>query len=245
MAPLPQTIDEVLAELDTIIETSVQNGDYLAVFGYVYRRTTAQIKAEILKGSFEDNARMEQFDVVFANRYLQAYRQFSAKEPASACWQVAFESRKEPLTILQHLFLGMNAHISFDLAVAAADFAPDDQLESLKADSMKVNQILANLVEEMQGHINKISEALFLLDWVGGKKDEEIANFGVCGARQVAWTIAQQLAVLSGEERSAKIRRVDEDIAGLNRMIPAAWYEWFFELFDFLKRKKLEKLFIL
>ena len=219
MNPLPQTIDAVLAELDTIITASIQQGDYLAIFAYVYRRTTAQIKTAILAGDFEDNARMEQFDVLFANRYLEAYREFVAGEPTSACWQVAFESKDDPLTILQHLFMGMNAHISFDLAVAAADFSPGDQLPLLKNDFMKVNQILADLVEEMQAHVNKISGALFLLDWVGGKKDEEIASFGIRGARQVAWSIAQQLAVLKGEERKAKIKRVDQDIAGLNRII--------------------------
>jgi len=89
----------------------------------------------------------------------------------------------------------------------------------VKNDFMKINQILTDLVEEMQGHISKISGALFLLDWVGKKKDEEIASFGIRGARQVAWTIAQQLVILTGEERIAKIKRVDQDIAGLNRVI--------------------------
>ena len=219
MNPLPQTIDAVIVELDTIIAASIQQGDYLAVFAYVYRRTTAEIKRAIFAGDFEDNARMEKFDVVFANRYIKAYREFASGQATSACWQVAFESKEDPLTILQHLFMGMNAHISFDLGVAAADFAPGDQLALIKNDFMKVNQILADLVEEMQGYISKISGALFLLDWVGGKKDEKIAGFGIRGARQVAWMMARQLAVLKDEERTAKIKQFDQDVAVVNQII--------------------------
>lgn len=221
MPPLPQTIGEVLNELDQIIETSIEQKDKLAIFAYVYRRTTAQIKTEIENQSFEDNARMEKFDVIFANRYITAYRQMTSGARPTESWNTAFEVRNEPLTILQHLMMGMNAHISFDLGIAAAEVAPGNQIQALKADFMKVNDILAKLVDEMQLRISKVSSALFLLDWVGGTKDEKFASFSIRGARQVAWTIACQLAAMDGSEQLEKINRVDRDIAKINERISA------------------------
>jgi hypothetical protein len=216
MKPLPQTIEEVLIELDTIIEESISRKDYLAIFTYVYRRTTAQIKTEIEKGSFEDTPRMEQFDVVFANRYLLAHRQFMAGRQSAASWLVPFKARFESLTNLQHLIMGMNAHIIFDLGIAAADIAPGDQINDLENDFMKVNDILAELVDEVQLRLAKASPAMFLLDLAGGRKDEKIINFSIRGSRQMAWSIAKQVAVLEGREHAAKIKRVDEEVARLN-----------------------------
>ena len=140
MDHLPQSIDQVLIELDKIIETSIDQGDYLAIFGYVYRRTTAQIKAEILAKSFEDNERMEKLDVIFANRYLDAYHRFMNQQTLSKSWLVSFEARYEKLTILQHLLLGMSAHINFDLGIAAAQTAHNQNIKALKNDFMKVNE---------------------------------------------------------------------------------------------------------
>ncbi len=95
MTSRPQNIVAVLAELDKIIETSIKNEDYLAIFAYVYRVTTARIRDEILAKNFEDNERMEKFDVIFANRYLDAYHQFYKENAASASWLVSFQARKK------------------------------------------------------------------------------------------------------------------------------------------------------
>ena len=52
-------------------------------------------------------------------------RRRSAGRPVPRCWQVAFErGRTGDHVILQHLLLGINAHVNLDLAVAAAEIAP-------------------------------------------------------------------------------------------------------------------------
>lgn len=216
MASLPQTIDQVLSELDGIIEASMDEKNYLAIFAYVYRRTTSQIKTEIEKGSFEDKARMERFDVVFANRYLLAYRQFMEGQNPAASWLIPFKARFETLTHLQHLLMGMNAHITFDLGIAAADIAPGEQIHDLKNDFMRVNTILAQLIDEMQLRIASASPAMFLLDRAGGRDDEKIISFSIRGTRHVAWSIAKQVAGLEAREREAKISQVDTEVARLN-----------------------------
>ena len=219
MTELPKSIDGVLIELDKIIDTSIKSGDYLAVFAYVYRRTTAQIKAEILAGNFEDNERMEKLDVTFANRYLEAYQQFENKFSPSASWLVSFNAKSNKLTIMQHLILGMSAHINFDLGIATAEVAQGQDIMQFKSDFMKVNDILAQLTNEMQFRVARVSNLMFLLDWIGGKSDERIANFSIKKARQFAWKVATTLALLDDASKKIAIQKFDNEIAKLNKAI--------------------------
>jgi len=196
--PLPKTINEVLQRLDSIIEETIQENNYLGIFAYVYRRTTAAIQKAILEKQFENNERMEQFDVIFANRYIEAYEHFKLHQPISKSWQVAFDSKNERLTSIQHLIMGMNAHISFDLGLATEAISPKNEIEDLKNDFMIVNQILGEIINEMQERISKVSRFMFLLDWVGAKTDEKIIDFGIVNARQFAWQFALGLSAVDG-----------------------------------------------
>ncbi len=241
----PNNIYEVLIELDKIIAKSIEDGDYLSIFAYVYRRTTAQIKQEILAEKFEDNERMERLDVVFANRYLDAYQRFKNGKNPTASWQVPFDARFKKLTILQHLVMGMSAHINFDLGIAAAEIAQGQDIKDLKNDFMKVNEILANLTNEMQSRVSRVSNLLFLLDWIGGKSDEKIANFSIKKARQFAWNVATTLSVLDEEDKLKAIEAFDDQIAKLNHRIqnpPGKILNFILKIIGFFEEKNIEKI---
>ena len=218
-APLPSTIDEVLIRLDQIIDETIQANNYLGIFAYVYRRTTAQIKQAISENRFEDNERMEKFDVIFANRYLEAYDKFKLQQDIPKSWSTAFLAKDQQLTIIQHLVMGMNAHISFDLGLAAEAISPKNKIDELKNDFMIVNQILQEIINEMQGRINKVSRLMFLLDWVGAKKDEKIIDFGIVNARQFAWQFALGLSAVDGIAKDALIEQTDLTVSRFNQII--------------------------
>ena len=50
---------------------------------------------------------------------------------------------------MQHLLMGMNAHINLDLGIAASEVAGGNSIHDLKSDFMKVNDILAGLLSEI------------------------------------------------------------------------------------------------
>jgi hypothetical protein len=203
------TIDEVLVKLDAIIAESVKNNDRLGFFAYIYRRTTAQIRQAILDRKFEDNERMEKFDVMFANKYLDAHYNFMYGRTVSQSWTAAFRARKERLTILQHIIMGMNAHINYDLGLTAAEFGPPEKIGDLKNDFMLVNQVLAGLIDEMQLKVSRVSRLMFLLDWIGKRSDEVVMNFSMAKAREQAWNFAMTLAGLPDQEKKSKMEEVD------------------------------------
>ena len=197
-----KTIDEVIEQLDAIIEDTRREGSRLGFFAALYRRVTVEVRKGIAAGRFENGPRMERFDVTFANRYLGALDCFYQGQQPSRCWMVVFQAAtSRRLLVLQHLLLGMTAHINLDLGIAAARTCPGEELPALKRDFDEINNILSELVDEMQDRIGTVSPWLGFLDRVGGRTDETIVDFSMGKARDAAWRFAERLAPLAREQR--------------------------------------------
>ena len=122
-----KTIDEVIARLDNIIDAECANNSCMAYFPILYQKVTIRIKEGILNNEFENNERMEKLDVLFANRYIEAYERLSANKPFTQSWKKAFDAAKKGnLLIMQHLLLGINAHINLDLGIAVVETVGDN-----------------------------------------------------------------------------------------------------------------------
>ncbi|MDH4065314.1 MAG: DUF5995 family protein, partial [Acidobacteriota bacterium] len=159
--PVPTTIDMVIARLDAIIDDAVREASRLGYFAALYNRVTKSVRDGILARRFDDNPRMERLDVVFANRYLDAYDRHRRGDAPTASWQVAFDAAASPgLSVLRHLVLGMNAHINLDLGIACATIAPGGQIDSLHADFNRINDVLGSLLPTVGAQLGEISPRL-------------------------------------------------------------------------------------
>lgn len=121
--------------------------------------------------------------------------------------------------VLQHLLIGINAHINLDLGIAAAQTALGDKIENLKGDFDKINQVLASLVKKVEQALTEVWPMLKLLDWIAGKNDEAIINFSIDIARNEAWNVAQKLASLDETRIVQEIASIDNGVALLGRSI--------------------------
>ncbi len=215
-----ENIDQVIDQLDDIIDWSINSSSRLGYFAALYRKVTLKVKEGIGDGFFEDGARMENLDVIFANRYLEAFDQNQKNIKNTRSWQLAFEASNQwwPI-VLQHLLLGMNAHINLDLGIAAARTSPGQAVHDLEADFNKINQILASLVEGVQRELTEVWPVLGILDRIGGKTDEAIINFSMERARDHAWRVAEKLAPLSQTEQDSRMDVLDKEIALVGRLI--------------------------
>jgi len=215
-----RNIDEVIARLIDIIDISRQDSSRLGYFAALYHKVTIGVKQDILNGRFENGERMERLDVNFANRYLEAYDLHRKGETPTASWQVSFEAsgRWRPL-VLQHLLLGINAHINLDLGIAAVETSPGDQLASLKHDFDMINKLLADLVQPLQDQIGEVSPWIGFLEKIDPSADDAIINFSLDRARASAWNFAVRLNALGENERMAVIKQRDQEIAALGRLV--------------------------
>jgi hypothetical protein len=222
---MANTLDEVIAQLTDIIDRARREPSRLGYFAALYRLVTINVKSGIQQGHFQDGARMERLDVAFANRYLTALEAYRNHQPLSECWRVAFDAAQawRPL-ILQHLLLGINAHINFDLGVAAATVAPGAQLQELQSDFFVINKMLGNLVDQVQAEIGSLSPWIWLLGKIGGRTNDVVINFSIGIARSAAWEVAERLASVPQEQWSGELKRLDQRTAILGKLIQHPGY---------------------
>lgn len=217
-----ESLDDVIARLDEIAERSVLHESRLGYFAALYRRVTAAVRHKARTGFFRDSARMERFDVAFAKRYFVALDRYRAGEPQVArSWRIAFDAcaRAEPL-ILQHIYLGMNAHLLVDLGIAAAETCPGDQIHDLRGDFLRINDIVASLMREVDHDVGRASRWIGVLDRAAGGAWALANNVVLRSARELAWSAAVELAPLDPSARALVVERLDARAARLaERMV--------------------------
>jgi hypothetical protein len=220
-----KTIDEVIGRLDQIIEQSKRDASRLGYFATLYRNVTVEVKRGVLSGRFQNGPLMERLDVNFANRYLRAFDSYKRGGPASKCWVFAFRCAAEwPPLVLQHLLMGMNAHINLDLGAAAAETCPGEEIGRLKADFYEINAILAAMTAGVQWQLAQINPWMRLIGRVSGNLGERVMNWSIEKARDYAWGAAGRLAPLDPEAGERLIKKMDGEVDLLARLIRRPGY---------------------
>ena len=190
-----KTIDDVIVALDAIVQQSWDQQNRVGYFAALYRRITRAVRDGLNRGQFENGPLMEQLDVTFASRYLDALAAHQSAGKPSRSWKLAFRAcGDDSRLILQHLLAGINAHINLDLGVASAQVGPGHQLPQLKTDFDQINALLALQVGAVESEMAAISPLIKNLSVVGLKSETTLINFNIGLARDAAWFSAQRLA---------------------------------------------------
>ena len=214
-----KTIDQVILALDQIIQDSIDKESCAGYFAALYRKVTIKVKEGIEENFFDNGPRMEHLDVVFATRYIRAYEAYRNNQPLTHSWQVAFDltSQYWPI-VLQHLLIGMNAHINLDLGIAAAEISDGKNIDDLQGDFDKVNEILSSLVHEVDHDLAEIWPTFRIIVKALGKVDDYLVDFSMKLARDGAWKFAKELSItpkaLIAESISTRDQKVSKK-AGL------------------------------
>ncbi len=194
MKPI-HTIDDVINILQDIINESIENESPLGYFAALYQKVTIKVKEGIQSDYFDDNQRMEKLDIIFAKRYIDAYYNYKNNTPITSSWERAFSiANKYWYIVLQHLLVGMNAHINLDLGIAAAEVSKGQNIQNLHDDFNKINEILSSLVNDVQDDLAKVYPFLKkILIWTKDV-DDFLVDFSMELARNGAWDFAVELA---------------------------------------------------
>lgn len=208
-------ITDVIARLEQIIAWSKANDSPLGYFAALYYKMTLAVRDAVLKGAFENGSRMEQMDVVFAKRYFDALDAWQSGKTPTRSWKIAFEATQDDrITVMQHLMLGMNAHINLDLGIAAASIRQRDAIFGLKTDFMRINQIIQSLTDQTQSQLAKIWLPFGWLDHFLRTEDEGWVNFSIGVARGASWKVAQTMAF--APDRAAEQTIIEELDGGVS-----------------------------
>lgn len=205
-------IDDLVAEMRGIVDASADDDDVNGYFAAMYLGVTTAVEQGLSTGVFATPDRLSKLTIAFAGRYLEALRLHRCGDHPTRSWQVAFEAADawRP-TVLQHLLLGMNAHINLDLGVACAEVAPGPSIIELESDFLQINKVLAGLIQSVQDRLNQVSPLYRFVDDIGGGVDRAVVNFSIARARDAAWRFARVLAPL--DDAAARQRIADQDVA--------------------------------
>lgn len=231
------SIDQVITQLQHIIDISIAQKSRAGFFAALYHKVTVRVKEAIDRGEFDDNARMEQFDVQFANRYIRAWHEWQNNEQPTAPWDVAFKAaEKRKFLVIQHLLLGMNAHINLDLGLVAAEISTPETLQDLQADFNRINEILGAMTYEVIQALNQVSPILSMMGLHNGN-ETILIQFSLTNARDGAWGFAEKVSeAATGEKaeivevRSGKIARLGESLIKSSGLLKLTL--WFIRLFE-------------
>ncbi len=205
-------IRETAQELRAI---AVSCSDGAGYFAALYSRVTSQIAVSIDEGRFEDGERMDAFATAFAGRYTRALHQEDRRSRCwQACWDVAGDAR---LLITQHLLLGINAHVNYDLPQAVVEVGRKaGALEAARSDFDAVNDVLDTTSREVVRDLDRASRWANELSRLGGGR---AFNFSFRVARARAWSAAERLYALDDGPQQAYLAELDRLVSVLAYLI--------------------------
>ena len=204
------SIESVAEAVQSIVSTSLERKSAAGDSAAMYLGLTRAVMDGVDNTLFKTPDSLVNLTCVFAQRYIDAWRRHEAGGQATISWEVAFRAAGDwRPTVLQHLLMGMNAHINLDLGIACSQVAPGHSIGGLRPDSDQINNILARLIQTIQGQLNRISPFYRFVDDVTGSADRAVINFSIARARAEAWKLA---TVLAGAEPAAAAKRIaDQD----------------------------------
>ena len=205
----PETIDDVLRNIDQIIDWAKEAQNAIGYFAVLYRRITRAIRDAINDGTFADGPRIERLDVAFAKRYfnaLNAYFYPDAFEGLTLPWKVAFVGdQNHQAIIVQHMLAGLNAHISFDLGLALLTVA-GNWPDTLREDYDRVNKLLCRQIPGINKEVQQLSPEL---RWVRLLIPDEISQLkkALTKMREGAWLFAWYMAMNPGNAKEKTVHQ--------------------------------------
>src|SRR5437764_1253698 len=105
-------VAEVVARMQDRLDGLPADVQHRAAFLGTYLRTTMAVGKAVDGGSFEDPDWVEQWDVAFAQLYLDAYdAELAGDSTVPRPWRLAFSAPAQ-LPALRHVLLGINAHVN-------------------------------------------------------------------------------------------------------------------------------------
>lgn len=177
-----------------------------AVFALTYLYTTIVIGEHVLAGYFDEGDHTAVIQVAFAQLYFASYDAFAAGAPerASKPWREAFEAGAEGKTsVTEDVFLGMNAHINYNLGVVMeATGLYDAEGRSRKPDHDRINDVLAVIVEPLSRMLADYYDPSMEPGTESALTDPAVLHT-IYSWRENAWRQAELIALLPTEQERA------------------------------------------
>jgi hypothetical protein len=218
------SIGEVLKRMSAAL-ASLAPDDHRRPFLATYARTTQAVRNAVDGARFEDPEWVERWDAAFADLYLDALAA-DATDGASPSrpWRIAFGA--DPgLHPLQHVLLGINAHVNFDLpqallaVITDADFDDPLIMARRRRDHERIDAVLSSRVAAEDAQLEAATGGRTLVDRLLQPLNRAASRRFLREARQKVWhnTVLLQSARVDGE-RAYQARLAELEVLSAARV---------------------------
>src|SRR6266851_101126 len=208
----------MIARMTAQLDELRRAGDGRTAFHATYLRTTRAVADALRAGVFIDADWVERWDVAFARLYLDALDAARRGDPVPRPWAVAFAAAAghRSLPALQHVLLGMNAHINYDLPQALLAVISDDEFDDpallarREADHRKIDEVLSARVRAEDAELRELATARSWRDDVLQPLNRAATRRFLRESRAKVWAKAEALSGSRRQGDSAYAARLGE-----------------------------------
>ncbi len=199
----------------TLREIALASTDSRGYFAAMYARVTTRIADSIDSGHFDDGQRMDRFATAFADYYVLALQ---GEVTPPRCWTAAWEvADDKKLLVVQHLLLGINAHVNHDLALTVVETAVErGEIGSIRPDFNAVNDVLGEIYDEILSDLSLVVRWATVASKLGGG---DAFNFSLRVAREQAWRSAVAMYTLGDAGLRSHEAELDRLVSGVAYVI--------------------------
>lgn len=204
--------------------------DARAIFLHCYRMMTSNMLIAIEAQRFHDNDWVDQLLHRFADYYFEALACYDCGDKVPPIWLYTHQKAAEnELHTIQHLLLGVNAHINYDLVLTLHEIlAPEWPHLSASAkkeryeDHCLVNTIIAESIDQVQDDvIEKYAPEMDWVDKLMGRLDEKLISMMITRWRNKVWERAIQFCNSQSAQQQKNLHEELEE----DTMETARWIE--------------------
>jgi hypothetical protein len=210
------TASAIIPRMHALSDEWENRQDRRAIFLRCYSMMTANMLQAIDEGRFEDREWVDRLMHRFADYYFDALACYDCGEDVPEVWKDVHESAaRHDLHVLQHLLLGVNAHINYDLVLTLHEMLRDEWAtlspegrERRYRDHRLVNTIIGETIDKVQDEVvEKYAPMMDLVDRLLGRLDEKLLLQLITRWRENVWAHSQQLLRCESEQAREQYRR--------------------------------------
>jgi hypothetical protein len=225
---------DVIKRMQEQVDAWELRADRRAIFLGCYSVMTRNMMDLLDAGLFRDPPWVNKLLDHFADYYFNALTHFDTLEETSPpAWRLAFQAARNPkLQAVQHLFLGVNAHINFDLVLSLIDMLdsewaglPPAKRQERFQDHTTINKVIARSIDEVQDNIlERYTPSMDIVDRVFGRVDEFLITSMIARWRDNVWKQATRcLDCQPDSGRLALLQEVEAASLRKGQMILLKW----------------------
>ncbi len=206
------SVAEVQAQIKVIVAWARRVGSPMGYFAIWLGRLIEQIDHERNWQRFEQPELVDTINLLLANRYFDALNLYlEADGEAPLSWQAAFmATQQSELTVFQHLVMGTNAMVQYDLPLALSTILEKFPAQQTQSDLTIILSFIEENLRQTQSRFAQQSRVFRMMDAFGRSHNHWFELLNLAEQTEPTWELAQGLATLRGQAFRQQATKVDQ-----------------------------------